>query len=86
MNNPIISPITTPMIVPAASIFFSLVVISTSQLVALSLETTSEEASGETSSANCTNKGVDRFTAKWWGENWLLLVGPLGFEPRTYGL
>jgi hypothetical protein len=30
MNNPTISPITTPMIVPAASIFFSLVVIPTS--------------------------------------------------------
>jgi hypothetical protein len=31
MNNAIISPTTNPMIVPAASIFFSLVVISTSQ-------------------------------------------------------
>ena len=30
MNNPIMSPITTPMIVRAVSIFFSLVVISTS--------------------------------------------------------
>jgi hypothetical protein len=30
MNNAIISPTTNPMIVPAASIFFSLVVISTS--------------------------------------------------------
>jgi hypothetical protein len=46
----------------------------------------SGEASGETSTANCTYRGVDRFTAKWLGENWLLLVGPLGFEPRTYGL
>jgi hypothetical protein len=54
MNNPIISPITTPMIVPAASTFFSLVVMSTPQ-------------------------------RRGW-EKLLLRVGPLGFEPRTYGL
>ena len=70
MNNPSISPITTPMIVPAASIFFSLVVMFDLQrcnLTALILELTALPQSGLR-------------------EGWLLLVGPLGFEPRTYGL